>query len=492
MRVLKRIPWLYGLGMGLAALAFWGTRAGADVTSDRPGSIVIWPKVIADGTRDTIITLTNTSNSTAYAHCEYTQGTGVCSLSPDFCSLTTSNSCPEIPGGGPNNCVILCNTRDFNVTLTHQQPTMWRVSTGRREDLLLGSGTECTTDPSLPPVQNCPGLFMASGADQPNLVPPAPGQANDPSEFGGFRGELRCFETMVDGSPSGADALKGEAIIEGVNAAVTGGPLLSEYNSINVLSGSGTPSDGVLELNGVEYNACPDAIDIIHYAPGAENLVASSIGADCSGGSCDVQTNFTIIPCRRDYENDTPTAFNVHFSAEDEFETQFLSAEVPFECWADVDLATLGFSNINGATFWRTRASSTGSGLCITGPNTNSLCRSDADCGTDGVCGPISGILAVVEEFHPTTRTFTDASLVGSAAANTHEVDTNGDGSLQRLGICRVGRKQCASNADCTGGLCRIAGTACTSNTQCTGSGDFCDLCMNDEITLVGAFDVGQ
>ena len=198
MRVLKRIPWLYGLGMGLAALAFWGTRAGADVTSDRPGSIVIWPKVIADGTRDTLITLTNTSNSTAFAHCEYTQGTGVCSLSPDFCSLTSSNSCPEITGGGPNLCVISCELRDFDVILTRQQPTMWRVSTGRRQNLLLGSGDECTTDPSLPPVQNCPGLFEGG------LVPPAPGQANDPSEFGGFRGELRCFETSSDGSPLGA------------------------------------------------------------------------------------------------------------------------------------------------------------------------------------------------------------------------------------------------------------------------------------------------
>jgi hypothetical protein len=252
MRVLKRIPWLYGLGMGLAALTLWGTRAGADVTSDRPGSIVIWPKVIADGTRDTIITLTNTSNSTVFAHCEYVQGTGVCSLSPDFCSLTSSNSCPPIPGAGPNLCVIDCSLRDFDITLTRQQPTMWRVSTGRRENLLLGSGDTCTTDPSVPPEQNCPGLFNGSSAVVPGAVPPAPGQANNSSEFGGFRGELRCVQTdNVTGAPLGGDALKGEAIIEGVDAAITGGPLLSEYNSINVLSGTGTPSDGVLELNSV-------------------------------------------------------------------------------------------------------------------------------------------------------------------------------------------------------------------------------------------------
>jgi len=363
------------------------------------------------------------------------------------------------------------------------------VSTGRRENLLLGSGDTCTTDPSVPPEQNCPGLFNGSSTVVPGAVPPAPGQANNSSEFGGFRGELRCIQTdNVTGAPLGADALKGEAIIEGVDAAITGGPLLSEYNSINVLSGTGTPSDGVLELNGVEYNACPDAIDIIHYAPDADNLVATSIGADCTGDSCDVTTDFTIIPCRRDFENDTPIAFNVHFDAEDEFESH-LTREVPFECWADVDLTTLGFSNVDAATFMRTRATSTGSGLCISGANTNQFCRADADCGTGGVCGPATGILAVVEEFHPTSRTLTDATLVGSAAANTHEVDSNGDGSLQRLGVCRVGRAQCASNADCAGGgLCRLAGTACTLDTQCAGTGDFCDLCMNDEITLVGQF----
>ena len=71
MRVQKRSPWLNSLGVVLTAMALWGTQASADVSSDKPGSVVIWPKVIADGTRDTLIQLTNTRNETAYAHCEY-------------------------------------------------------------------------------------------------------------------------------------------------------------------------------------------------------------------------------------------------------------------------------------------------------------------------------------------------------------------------------------------------------------------------------------
>src|SRR5262249_27738192 len=154
----------------------------------------------------------------------------------------------------------------------------------------------------------------------------------------------------------------------------------------------------------------------------------------------------------------------------DEFESNF-SREVPFECWADGDLATLGFTNVNSATFFRTRATSSGSGLCIAGSDIltcnndssttctpqnaavvcpsggvciNTFCRTDSDCGTGGVCGPATGILGIVEEFHSTARTLTDASLVGSAAANTHMVDASdllppgpravGNGALERAG----------------------------------------------------------
>src|SRR5262245_26632805 len=108
MRVQKRIPWLMSLGAVLADMALGTKQDQADVISDRPGSVVIWPKVIADGTRDTLIALTNTSNLQAFAHCEYIVGTGTCSLifpgepSARYCSLINGGGCPEIPGGPPN------------------------------------------------------------------------------------------------------------------------------------------------------------------------------------------------------------------------------------------------------------------------------------------------------------------------------------------------------------------------------------------------------
>src|SRR5262249_53876008 len=45
-----------------------------DISTARSSSILVFPKVIADGTRDTVIQITNTSNSVVYAHCFYVNG----------------------------------------------------------------------------------------------------------------------------------------------------------------------------------------------------------------------------------------------------------------------------------------------------------------------------------------------------------------------------------------------------------------------------------
>src|SRR3990172_1259476 len=41
------------------------------VTTEYGGSVVVYPKVIWDGTRDTIIQIGNTGNTVVYAHCFY-------------------------------------------------------------------------------------------------------------------------------------------------------------------------------------------------------------------------------------------------------------------------------------------------------------------------------------------------------------------------------------------------------------------------------------
>ncbi len=63
--------------IGLAALvgaAFVARPAAAAVTTEQSASILIFPKVIADGVRDTVIQITNTTNSMRFAHCFYVNG----------------------------------------------------------------------------------------------------------------------------------------------------------------------------------------------------------------------------------------------------------------------------------------------------------------------------------------------------------------------------------------------------------------------------------
>jgi hypothetical protein len=471
--------------MVLAAMALSGTRAGADVTSDRPGSVVVWPKVIADGTRDTIITLTNTRNEQAQAHCVYTNAIGICRISEQLCTLPGNALSPgssQCPGGPADVCDLAWQLDDFDVILTRQQPTMWRVSTGRVDNPLQPADAECDNfgDPLR---QSCPGFFLI-GQVRPPVQP--------------FRGELRCIQVAPDGTPIAANGLKGEAIIEQL-----GTNQISQYNSINVRGTQGPSDPSILELNGVDpaevgfnnYNACPEALEMTHYALNSDDLVAGDIQpAACSVTGCPVTTEITVTPCRVDYEHAIPTAFQTFIQYTNEFE-QTLSITRNLQCWTTFTLDNLGFTNVAGSIFQRTRITNASSGLCIAGDadEINTFCTDDSDCGgAGGVCAPPTGILSIFEEFHSSDATPVEAlpggvgyGLAGSNAANVFEVDLDRNGTIAKAGACRGDLSTpCVTDSDCTTGKCRTNGVSCTDDSDCMGVGNFCDLCMNDEITL--------
>jgi hypothetical protein len=504
MRVQKRNPWLTGLGVVLAVIALSalsGGRADALVASDQAGSVVIYPKVIADGTRDTIISLTNTSNMQAYVHCEYVQGIGICQSSlpgaPIFCTPDApgglSADCNTIPG---DVCEVNWQNANFDLILTRQQPTFWRVSTGRFldvGDIFSGSACREEVQPDMSVRLICPGFFFTSDADPLNPtgnLPPPPGG-------GFFRGELKCFQT--DSSTNGlmpGDALKGEATIETV-----GTPLISRYNSINIQGEENATNDLVLKLNSTpnrtdglgEFNACPETIEFTHFGNQASNFIAAGLSSTaCDGSQCPVRTEITVMPCTENFEADVGAQVGLLFEFFDEFEVPISSADVLLDCWANYDLDDLTTVDApsGGSTFWKTRVTPMGS-RCRSG-NIGAPCNldpsdPDAPCGPGGVCGPASGILAVVEQFYETDSTTGGggSSPPGTSALNTTMV--NGDGvdlDSVRSGRCRGAlNTRCENDSDCTGGgFCRIASTMpCTSDSQC-GGGDFCDVCMFDEI----------
>jgi len=70
-----------GKALGMRCVwGLWGVLAGAllmmsvaqaEVTSDLSGSVVVFPKVVSNEVRDTVLQLTNTSNNLVHAHCFY-------------------------------------------------------------------------------------------------------------------------------------------------------------------------------------------------------------------------------------------------------------------------------------------------------------------------------------------------------------------------------------------------------------------------------------
>ena len=143
-----------GLLGALAACMVLGGAAQAQVATERPGSILVFPKVVRDAERDTIIHITNTGNMVNNLRCFYVTGN-------------------------------TCRCTDFEVSLTRQQPTHWRASTGRFVTL---------SDP-----------FGSDGAGlDPGLIPPVPMD---------FEGALVCAEVNSDGMPVAQNKLKGEASI---------------------------------------------------------------------------------------------------------------------------------------------------------------------------------------------------------------------------------------------------------------------------------------
>src|SRR5262245_52889601 len=263
--------------VGLMAAALVGLVVGgaqAQVTTERSASILVFPRVISDGTRDTIIQITNTSNSMVHAHCFYVNG-----------ALTF----PEFPPG-PTNPPVWAEV-DFDIWLTKQQPTHWVVSQGRLNDPF---DPVCTNGgPNFPPNFDCNGAgFDPSGSPGGPGVPPV-------AQF--FTGELKCIEIDMSGHPVSGNHLKGEATTvirnncavfepgetEG-ECTVTGQDCLidsddcddddfdvAKYNALGIIGNENNDGNGILCLGGepseecpqgAEYDACPEFWIANHFA----------------------------------------------------------------------------------------------------------------------------------------------------------------------------------------------------------------------------------
>lgn len=282
--------------MAVALAILMAGSAGAEVVTEQGASILVFPKVIANGTRDTVIQITNTNNSIVYAHCFYVNG-----------ALANPLESP-----GPDN-KPLCTEVDFDIQLTKMQPTYWVVSQGR------------LVDPMDPPCDRTENDCPNAGLD-PGRVPPV---------VPDFQGELKCVEVDPTGAPLSGNHLKGEATLytdaDGIDE-------IAKYNALGVIGNENNNGDGVLCLggdvtddcpNGAEYNACPQTWILNHIADGAENPVV--------GEGSSVATDITVVPCEENFETQVPTSVTIQFAITNELEQTF-SASTTVECWAEMGL----------------------------------------------------------------------------------------------------------------------------------------------------------
>jgi len=317
-----------GFVAALAACLLVAGAARADVATERPGSLLIFPKVVQAENRETVIQLTNTGNMAMTLRCFYLNGQR---------SVTGRQ---------------LCDETDFVLDLTKQQPTHWNVSEGR----------------------NVNPLDSTTGLD-PGFIPPVPP---------GFTGALLCVSVDAAEKPLQNNSLKGEATI--VDVSSPNAPDESKYNAIAV-QGRAVGNNNDLDLNDTEFDACPSAA-VVGFTPDAgrdpviealgnggtcvNNGVGCNNDGQCSGpsGACvasactnagavgrectddadcgvcttgqsRVRSRLTVLPCNLDLATATPTALSLKFFVYNEFE-QRLSTGQDISCWASLPLAEIG------------------------------------------------------------------------------------------------------------------------------------------------------
>ena len=326
MRGARRVALLCGL---FAACVAGARPAAADVASDHPAAILVFPKLIVETSQglDTLVRISNVSNTPINVYCFYVDATPQCSLGlPNVTSCFPDQlACFGTFQGSPvtGTCLAQWQETDFLFRLTQDQPTGWLVSQGEgvscaplglcsndgtttcKSDTDCGAGNHCSRAPCLP----LTGSTGNSGA-----VPLSP---EDP-----FIGELKCIAVDEGLAPVARNDLIGETLIGRQEAGPKESIEVAGYNAIgipalintcqanNTCSLTGTPCQGdrdcaptnnrdnTLVLGGpasaAEYQGCPNILILDHFFDGAvDPLVTNSCQPD---GTCSVSGT----PCIND------------------------------------------------------------------------------------------------------------------------------------------------------------------------------------------------
>ena len=302
------------LAVGLGA----ARPAAADVASDHPAAILVFPKLIVNTTEglDTVVRITNVSDTPLNVYCFYVNATPQCSLEEGTSCFPNHLAClGQIEGQtNPGICLSKWQETDFIIRLTGDQPTGWLVSGGERTGCRFINGvcsndntTTCRLDLPcatghciLPPCLPLDGgdLGRTGPRNQTNegAVPLSP---EDP-----FIGELKCIAIDDAQQPVARNDLIGDVLIGRQQSGPEQEIEVEGYNAIGIpavlntclpsgtCSQTGTPCerdvncqsvnnrDATLVLGGpaatAEYEGCPNILVLDHYFDGAVDPVVTN------------------------------------------------------------------------------------------------------------------------------------------------------------------------------------------------------------------------
>ncbi len=333
--------------------------ATAEILSDGPAAIVVFPKILIHtndetGSRlDTFISLSNVSQEPINVLCYYVNATPECDIEGPDRSCFPVNTC------SPGRCLPKWKQTDFRFRLTREQPTGWLASVGsgvgcNRSGICAGDGvTECCSS-----IVNGNCGLLAECADGSRCVTPPCfpldgdpvghlGQTNEnsaipPAPEDPFIGELKCIAVDETGAPTDRNDLIGRAHISYVDEDrdyvdvgaynPIGFPAIDSANNRNltlVLGGptgddpGGNPADAeclaAQPSTCAEYSGCPNILILDHYFDGAIDPQIANIclptdtcsvtgqdcvtNADCTTNLCDAMSGTCTVtghPCGDD------------------------------------------------------------------------------------------------------------------------------------------------------------------------------------------------
>jgi hypothetical protein len=302
------------LATGLALMSLGAVvgapRATADIASDHPAAILVFPKLLVDTANglDTMVRISNVSDTPINVYCFYVNATPQCSIPQGDC-FPDRRTCSAVIGTQTfvGECFPQWQPTDFIFRLTQDQPTGWLVSSGEgvncrllqgvcsndgstacQRDTDCGTGNRCVFPPCLPLDGGPLGRTGPNGQLNEGAVPLSP---EDP-----FIGELKCIAVDETLLPVARNDLIGDVLIGRNDTGPKQEIDVAGYNAVGIPAIPGTGNrDKTLVIGGpaeaAEYEGCPNILILDHYFDGAvdpavENVCQPNGKCSVSGVDC--------------------------------------------------------------------------------------------------------------------------------------------------------------------------------------------------------------